>query len=98
MAMSENPLPEEDRAWIGQVRQQWQRQLRSRREGEPSLLGQLASVGVLGWVLVVPTLLGIALGRWLDAQWHTGITFTAALLVLGVVLGGWSAWRWIHRR
>lgn len=96
--MSENPLPEEDRAWIGQVRQQWQRQLRSRREGEPSLLGQLASVGVLGWVLVVPTLLGIALGRLLDAQWHTGITFTAALLLLGVVLGGWSAWRWIHRR
>lgn len=96
--MSENPLPEEDRAWIGQVRRQWQRQLRSRREGEPSLLGQLASVGVLGWVLVVPTLLGIALGRLLDAQWHTGITFTAALLLLGVVLGGWSAWRWIHRR
>ncbi|AVO40756.1 AtpZ/AtpI family protein [Simplicispira suum] len=95
--MSENPLPEEDRAWLGQVRQQWQRQLRSRREGEPSLLGQLASVGVLGWVVVVPTLLGIALGRWLDAQLRTGITFTGALLLLGLLLGGWAAWRWIHR-
>ena len=95
--MSESPLPEEDRAWIARVHQQWERQLRSRREGEPSLLRQLASVGVLGWVLVVPTLLGIALGRWLDAQWATGITFTAALLLLGILLGGWAAWRWIHR-
>jgi len=95
--MSERPLPEEDRTWIAQLRQQWERQQRSRREGEPSLLHQLASVGVLGWVVVVPTLLGIALGRWLDAHWHTGITFTAALLLLGLVLGGWSAWRWMHR-
>lgn len=95
--MSENPLPEEDRAWLSRLHQQWARQLRSRRDGEPSLLHQLASVGVLGWVVVVPTLLGIALGRWLDAQWATGITFTAALLMVGVVLGGWSAWRWMHR-
>lgn len=95
--MSENPLPEEDRAWLGRLHQQWESQLRSHREGEPSLLRQLASVGVLGWVVVVPTLLGIALGRWLDAHWATGITFTAALLLLGVVLGGWSAWRWMHR-
>ena len=95
--MSENPLPEEDRAWLSRLHQQWARQLRSRRDGEPSLLHQLASVGVLGWVVVVPTLLGIALGRWLDAQWATGITFTAALLMVGVVMGGWSAWRWMHR-
>ncbi len=68
------------------------------REGDPTLMRQLAAVGVLGWIIVVPLLAGIALGRWIDRAWDTGITFTAALLLLGLVLGCWSAWRWMHGR
>ncbi|MBX3611074.1 MAG: AtpZ/AtpI family protein [Hydrogenophaga sp.] len=70
----------------------------SRREGEPSLMRQLAAVGVLGWMIVLPALGGIALGRWLDRLWHTGLTFTAALLLVGLALGCWSAWHWVHTR
>jgi ATP synthase protein I len=53
---------------------------------------------VLGWIIVVPALLGVLLGRWLDRSFSTGIVFTAALLLLGVLLGSWSAWRWMHDR
>jgi ATP synthase protein I len=66
------------------------------RHGEPSLAGHLAQVGVLGWAIVVPTLLGIFLGRWIDFRLGTGIFWTGPLLMIGLGIGCWSAWRWMH--
>jgi ATP synthase protein I len=54
-------------------------------------------VGILGWTIVVPALIGLFLGRWLDRSLATGIQFSAALLMVGVVVGFWSAWRWMRR-
>jgi ATP synthase protein I len=87
-----------DHDFVEQVRRRADRAERGAREGPPTLMRQLAAVGVLGWIVVVPLLAGVALGRWLDRLWHTGITFTAALLVVGLALGCWSAWRWMHGR
>jgi ATP synthase protein I len=85
-----------DHELAAQVQRQSERMRRWLREGDPSLMRQLAAVGVLGWIVVVPMLAGIALGRWLDRLLSSGIMFTAALLLLGLVLGCWSAWRWMH--
>jgi ATP synthase protein I len=71
---------------------EWLRQ----REGEPSFGRQLARVGVLGWMIVVPTLAGTFLGRWIDRQLGTGIFWTAPLMLLGLALGCRTAWRWMH--
>jgi ATP synthase protein I len=57
---------------------------------------QLGQIGVLGWIIVTPALLGIFGGRWLDHRFTTGIFWTAALLMVGVAIGFWSAWRWMH--
>lgn len=78
------------------VRRRVDRYRRWQREGEPSLARQFARVGVLGWLIVVPTLLGVALGRWLDRVFDSGVLFSGALLLLGLVLGCWSGWRWMH--
>ena len=88
---SSSALLEEVRRRAGRTRHWMQ-------EGEPTLTRQLAAVGVLGWIIVVPALLGVLLGRWLDGKMASGIMFTAALLLLGVLLGSWSAWRWMHDR
>jgi ATP synthase protein I len=66
------------------------------REGEPTVARRLAQIGVLGWILVTPMLLGMFLGRWLDRIFHSGIFWTAPLLLLGLVLGCWSAWKWVN--
>lgn len=71
---------------------------RARAEGEPSLSGQLAQVGVLGWIVVTPALLGVFIGRWIDARFHMGVFWTAALVFLGTSFGFWSAWRWMHAK
>jgi ATP synthase protein I len=70
---------------------------RWKREGERSLGQNLAMIGSLGWLIVVPTLAGVAMGRWLDHKFGTGIQFTGALIAVGVALGGWLAWRRIGK-
>ena len=48
------------------------------KEGERPLWKNLSMVGALGWLVVVPTLIGVFLGRWLDGQLGTGVTFSGA--------------------
>ncbi len=66
---------------------------RWRSEGERPLGRNLALAGALGWLVVVPTLLGAFSGRALDRSLGTGVTFSAALMCVGLVLGCWLAWR-----
>ncbi len=65
------------------------------REGDPSVARRLAQIGVLGWIIVTPILIGIFLGRWLDKTFNSGLFWTAPLLMLGLALGCWSAWKWM---
>jgi ATP synthase protein I len=82
----------------GTVRQERQRQQRWLREGEPSLARFIGQIGVLGWIIVAPTLIGLFVGRWLDHRFGSGIFWTAPWLLIGVVVGCWSGWRWMHRQ
>jgi len=87
--------PSDDDVVAG-VRRRIDRRERAQREGEPSLARQFARIGVLGWLIVIPTLVGIAGGRWLDRVFDSGLMFSGALLLAGLGLGCWSGWRWMH--
>lgn len=82
----------------GAARRAQQRERAAQDDPEVSVSRRLAQVGVLGWTIVVPMLLGLFLGRWIDRLLGTHAMFTAALLLLGMGLGLWSAWRWMHRQ
>ena len=77
-----------------------QRRIERRRswleQGEPSLGRRLAQIGVLGWIIVVPTLIGLFCGRWLDGTFGTRLFWTGPLLMVGLGLGCWSAWKWVN--
>jgi ATP synthase protein I len=72
-------------------RERWQ------REGERSMGRNLAMIGVLGWTIVTPTLIGVFAGRWLDRMFDAGIFWSLGLLVAGLGLGCWLAWNWMYR-
>lgn len=74
------------------------RQREARREpfGTREVARALAYVGSLAWLVVVPALLGILLGRWLDAVLQTRFAMTALGIVLGIGLGCYLAWRRIE--
>jgi ATP synthase protein I len=83
---------------IASIRQRTARRKLAEQEGEPSFGRYLAQVGVLGWTIVMPTLVGMFLGRWLDQRFGTGIFWTGPLLMVGLAIGCWGAWRWMHGR
>jgi ATP synthase protein I len=54
-------------------------------------------MGLIGWSVVVPTLLGAALGIWLDKHHPGGRSWTLALLVAGLTIGCLNAWFWVSK-
>lgn len=94
-------MPEEekpDRSLDETAHRALRREEQARANPEPSLGRRLGQVGVLGWAIVVPMLLGLLLGRWIDRLLGSGVLFSAALVFLGAATGLWSAWRWMHRQ
>jgi len=87
-SLDEDPLLQE-------VRLRTRRELDWVKNGEPSVARRLSQIGVLGWMIVTPMLIGVFLGRWIDDKFGTGIFWTAPLLLLGAALGCWSAWKWM---
>jgi ATP synthase protein I len=63
------------------------------KQGERPLWKNLSMVGALGWLIVVPTLIGVFAGRWLDGSLGTGVTFSGALTFAGAALGFYLAWK-----
>ncbi|MGL5017782.1 MAG: AtpZ/AtpI family protein [Luteolibacter sp.] len=73
------------------------RKLKARRRSSPGVWSGLGMMGLIGWSVVVPTLLGAALGIWLDQKYPGGRSWTLALLVAGLTLGCLNAWVWVSK-
>jgi ATP synthase protein I len=73
------------------------RKLKARHHEIPGLWVGLGMIGLIGWAVVVPTLLGAALGIWLDEHHPGKHPWTLALLVAGLAIGCFNAWLWIEK-
>lgn len=67
-----------------------------RRRGQGIWFG-LGMMGVVGWSVTIPTLLGLALGIWLDARSTGTISWTITGLGVGIGVGCLIAWLWVER-
>ncbi len=74
-----------------------ERKVRARRRPEESIWFGLGTFGLVGWSVAVPTLLGLALGLWLDGRFPGAPSWTLTLLFAGIVLGCINAWYWVSR-
>ena len=73
------------------------RKLKAQRHVTRTVWSGLGMVGLVGWSVVMPTLLGAALGIWLDSRYPGGRSWTLALLVGGLALGCLNAWHWVAK-
>lgn len=72
------------------------RKLKARKSKHGVWFG-LGMMGLIGWSVVIPTLLGAALGHWLDEKYPGKHGWTLALLVVGLTLGCLNAWHWVTK-
>ena len=73
------------------------RKLRARRNATPGVWFGLGMMGLVGWSVAVPTVLGAAIGIWLDKRHPGSYSWTLALLVAGLAIGCFNAWVWIAK-
>jgi len=71
------------------------RKLKARRHSAPGVWFGLGMMGLIGWSVVIPTLLGAALGIWLDKHHPGRHAWTLALLAGGLAIGCFNAWHWV---
>ena len=78
-----------------QVGAQAARKLKAQREGTKSVWFGLGMSGLIGWSVTVPTLIGAALGLWVDKHYPSPYSWTLMLLLMGLIIGCLNAWRWV---
>ncbi len=73
------------------------RKQKARAQQGRGLLFGLGMFGLVGWSVAVPTLIGIAVGLWIDRTAPSPYSWTLMFLFLGVLVGCINAWYWVTR-
>jgi ATP synthase protein I len=82
--------------FAGEIGAKAERKLKARKSTQGVWFG-LGMMGLVGWSVVVPTLLGAALGIWLDNHHPGKHPWTLSLLVVGLAVGCLNAWHWVAK-
>ena len=93
--MEENP--KKDREWSQEVGTREERKIKARRLRGRSLWYGLGMYGLVGWSVAIPTLIGVAIGLWIDKKWPSRFSFTLMFLFMGLVIGCLNAWHWVKK-
>ncbi|BAN34540.1 F0F1-ATPase subunit [Sulfuricella denitrificans skB26] len=80
-----------------QVGEKAARKIEAQRHVTQTVWSGLGMMGLVGWSVALPTLLGAALGIWLDQHYPGGRSWTLMLLALGLGLGCFNAWHWVAK-
>jgi len=94
MSSSNGDTPEDN--FVKTVQDKSRRRQRAQREHNTIWFG-LGTFGMVGWSVVIPAVLGVLLGTWLDTNLPTDFSWRLTLLVIGVVIGCANAWYWISK-
>jgi ATP synthase protein I len=96
--MSDAPkkIPRNAPAFAEEIGAKAARKIKARKSTQGVWFG-LGMMGLVGWSVVVPTLLGAALSIWLDKHHPGKHPWTLALLVVGLAVGCLNAWYWVAK-
>ena len=94
MSDERNKAAQNQPAFADQIGAKAARKIRARKSDQGVWFG-LGMMGLIGWSVAVPTLLGAALGLWLDKHHPGKHAWTLALLVGGLAIGCLNAWHWV---
>lgn len=94
----DEPVPSESREDLAErLESKEARKLKARRSDDRTVWFGLGLFGVIGWSVAIPTLLGVALGIWLDSKAPGKLSWTLTMLLAGATLGCLNAWFWVTK-
>jgi ATP synthase protein I len=73
------------------------RKIKKQSIPEASAWFGLGMMGLIGWSVALPTILGAAMGIWLDKHYKIEHSWTLALIVTGLTVGCFTAWSWLSK-
>jgi ATP synthase protein I len=73
------------------------RMMKARKNRAPEVWLGLGMMGLIGWSVTVPALVGAMIGVWLDRNYPGNHSWTLALLVMGLAIGCMNAWHWVAK-
>ncbi len=73
------------------------RKLKARRNAGGRTWFGLGLMGLVGWSIAIPTVIGILAGIWIDNTFHSPFSWTLMLLVVGVLIGCLNVWYWLRK-
>jgi ATP synthase protein I len=88
---------EREKAFARRVGEQEARKLRAQQRVSHTVWSGLGMMGLVGWSVATPTVIGAALGVWLDRHHPARHSWTLTLLVTGLAIGCVTAWHWVSR-
>ena len=87
--------PESEPPLSREVKLQALRKRKALHHSKRSVWLGLGMSGLIGWSVAVPTVIGAAVGVWIDNKYPSRYSWTLMLLLLGLLFGCSSAWRWV---
>jgi len=91
----ERKIPRNSTAFSREIGGKAARKLKARNNSKQGVWFGLGMMGLVGWSVVIPTLLGATFGIWLDNRHPGSHSWTLTLMVIGLVIGCLNAWHWV---
>lgn len=91
-----NKTSKHDPTFAGEIGAKAVRKLKARKSMQSTWFG-FRMFGLVGWSVVIPTLIGATFGHWLDQRYRGKHSWTLTLLIIGLCLGCMNAWHWVTR-
>lgn len=73
------------------------RKIKARRGKSRGIWFGLGMMGVIGWSVAVPALMGVLVGVWIDINYPGPISWALTFLFVGLAVGCVNAWYWIKK-
>jgi ATP synthase protein I len=95
--MANSHLPKKPKPPLNEtIAEKAERKLKARQKKTAVWFG-LGMFGLIGWSIAIPTIIGIALGVWIDRSFSSRFSWTLMLLLGGLILGCFNAWHWLQK-
>jgi ATP synthase protein I len=95
--MTASDKDKENKTLPAEVARKASRRLKARREGDKGVWFGLGLFGMVGWTIAITTLIGVAIGIWMDRTWPGSYSWTLTMLFIGLIIGCMNAWYWINK-